>query len=88
VTLAPVLVETGPALLTSLLVATVLLLQDAQAGIPLDKTPPSTGMHMATRQLVVAPLLRPLAALAMGSGVTGSILLDHRTHASSESCLA
>jgi hypothetical protein len=83
VTLAPV-VETGPALPTSPLVATVLLPQDAQAGIPPDKTRLSTEMHMATQHLVV--VLRPLlAALVTDSGETESTLLDLPTHVWSES---
>ncbi len=82
---APVVVETGPALPTSRLVATVLLPQDAPAGIPLDKTRHSIEMHMETQQLVVDLRLPLLAVLVTDSGETGSTLLDHLTHGWSES---
>jgi hypothetical protein len=84
VTLAPV-VETGPVLPTSPLVATVLLPQDAQAGILQGKTQLSTEMHMATQHqaVVLRPLL--LAALVTDSGETESTLPDLPTHVWSES---
>jgi hypothetical protein len=84
VTLAQV-AETGPALLTSLLAATVHLLDD-QAGTQLAKPLPSTEMHTETHPaVVVAADLSLLAEVEPDNGEMASTLLDPQTHVKSVS---